>query len=295
MISLTGETQAGGEDAGQRFDRVLALQVACGLRAARRAILTGLATLNGKSCAPGRRLRSGDVLRWCLEAHHARIKPWLVKVVEGMAFLAKPAGLHSVALAGSTHDSLERWLPVLLPQYPEARLMQRLDFHTSGLVLAALNENSQLYFRNTERAGLCEKRYVAILSGCLQASMRANMALDCRHRRKTALMPGVPAPPIRHTEFFPLASVKGGSASLVACRIRLGSRHQIRAHACAIGHPLLGDGLYGGGAGSYRLHQGSIRLPGISCELPPDWDEEWIDKKTLGEWFENGAWLARTT
>jgi 23S rRNA pseudouridine1911/1915/1917 synthase len=60
--------------------------------------------------------------------------------------------------------------------------------------------------------------------------------------------------------------------TLAACRIHCGARHQIRAHAAFLGHPLWGDSLYGGtGEGVFWLHHGGLILPAAACALPPPW------------------------
>jgi hypothetical protein len=60
--------------------------------------------------------------------------------------------------------------------------------------------------------------------------------------------------------------------SLVLCRIRLGARHQIRAHLAAAGHPLFGDGLYGDRAAPCPLlHHIRLDMPDFSASCPPPW------------------------
>lgn len=227
------------------------------------------------------------------------------------AFFFKPAGLHTAALAGDAGPSLEGLLPALTAELPApevgaarpdpsavspfCRLLQRLDRETSGLVCAALRPEAVQAFRRAEARGLCDERYVALLQGRLAAPTTAREALDTADRRRSRVLPG--SVDLEHTtEFFPLcywppdrvfaltaaffvpgvggrtAPPAAGGLTLAACRIRRGARHQIRAHAAALGHPLWGDRLYGGlGEGIFWLHHGGLGLPGADCTLPPPW------------------------
>jgi 23S rRNA pseudouridine1911/1915/1917 synthase len=226
-------------------------------------------------------------------------------------FLAKPAGLHTVRLEGGGAPNLEESLAALCPELPRPpRLLQRLDFETSGLVCAATSEAAVDVFKKEERQGRCVKGYVALLSGRLEAPATAKAALKTANRRKTRIL-DLEAPPLRWTKFTPLAvlgsretaSLLGESASqdpgaapedgvatLALCTLLCGARHQVRIHAASLGHPLLGDPLYGPGptdgpAGypadrpdaatgrpsAHLLHQAFVAFPQAACVLSPPW------------------------
>ena len=297
---------------GQRCDQALAaLLPHLGLRGRRRCLERGGALCNGCPVSAAHRLVSGDVLTLvspvaALSAAQALAVAGarLLSRQGDYAFFFKPAGLHTAALAGDAGPSLEGLLPALTAELPApevgaarpdpsavspfCRLLQRLDRETSGLVCAALRPEAVQAFRRAER-------YVVLLQGRLAAPTTAREALDTADRRRSRVLPG--SVDLEHTtEFFPLcywppdrvfaltaaffvpgvggrtAPPAAGGLTLAACRIRRGARHQIRAHAAALGHPLWGDRLYGGlGEGIFWLHHGGLGLPGADCTLPPPW------------------------
>ena len=334
--------------AGARLDAAAAeLLPGMGLRGRRRCIHGGAVLVNGVPRRAAYKLRPGDVLSLApgaaapgesrpgeAQPDAARLdeeylsaaglsarsrEPRMLTRMGGYCFFYKPAGLHSAALAGGRGPSLEALLPRLtdfssaMGAGERPRLLQRLDWGTSGLVCAALTPEAAASFRRAEAAGLCEKRYLALLTGRLEAPATARRALDVRDRRKSGLLDAT-RDATRWTEFFPLRHWAGEEAerllralaldcpgpgstgcfsqarsqglTLAGCRIRRGTRHQIRAHAAALGHALWGDALYGGGRepatnfaldggevrpGCFFLHHGGLRLPEAACSMPPAW------------------------
>ena len=216
-------------------------------------------------------MRPGDVL--CLaetggapEASGPSVR--LVGRSAHLAALDKPAGLHTEALAGKTGDSLQVRLDELLPRGKERpRLLNRLDFPTSGLVAAALDEEGAERWRRAQEGGLMEKRYLALLEGELTEERLMRQRLVLKGRERVLVELADHADFRRHTLLRPLAALdareladileaaegrvwRGAGpapqrATLAACRIVKGARHQIRAHAAAAGFPLWGDRRYG--------------------------------------------------
>ncbi|MCR5814808.1 MAG: pseudouridine synthase [Desulfovibrio sp.] len=274
---------------GQRLDR--ALQLLCpanSLRARRRLIEAGQVLVNGKPAVCATKLSLHDVVSLCLCQSQALAPAARFLQRQGeLLFFYKPRGLNSVHLAGSPNPSLEALLPALSPSGQTPRLVQRLDFGTSGLVAAVSSLAAQTQFRAAEDAGLVEKKYLALLQGLLPSVCQAKMALDTKKRRRTKLQ-SAEAPWSRCTTFIPLAHFASGSAlppwltlsldvspcdlTLAGCVIHKGARHQIRAHAAGLGYPLFGDTLYGGKEYScFFLHQAALFLPATECLCWPDW------------------------
>ncbi len=195
--------------------------------------------------------------------------PYLLGEEGGYHFLYKPSALHTVALAGGGGLSLEALLPSLLPQGKNFSLLQRLDFFTSGIV-AAGNVDTVSHWKSLEAAGKCEKRYLALLEGEMRQACTATMHLDTSKRQRSRIVATEEASVLRHTHVIPLA-VSACGLTLALCGIRRGARHQIRAHAAAMGYPLYGDAHYGGEGERFFLHHGALLLPECSCTCLPPW------------------------
>ncbi len=312
----------GAESAGMRLDKALAALVPEGLRGRRRRIEEGGVLLNGAPCLePARRLRGGDALALVPAEPPSETPQDLARLLGRQGeycFLYKAAGLHSAALPGKAGDSLEARLPALcapvLAPGEQPELLQRLDQGTSGLVCAALTPEAARAFRAAEAAGQCEKRYLALLTGALAGPVTARQRLDTNDRRTTRVL-NEDAEPLRRTDFLPLhvfageacgrlssllapdAAVAPPALTLAACRIRRGARHQIRAHAASLGHPLFGDGRYAppgapaSTAGHFFLHHGLLALPGERCSVAPPW--AWLEdnlppeaRRRVRDWLE---------
>jgi 23S rRNA pseudouridine1911/1915/1917 synthase len=162
-------------------------------------------------------------------------------------------------------------------------LVHRLDTGTSGLLLAARSAAIYADLRAALRSRTVEKRYLALVVGRMSAGTRVRLALahDPSDRRRMV--------PARATgRAWPAETavdvVQSGTArSLVAVTIRTGVTHQVRVHLAHIGHPVLGDTLYGGPptdlpAGRHALHASDLSFvhPGrrqpmhLASELPPE-------------------------
>lgn len=272
----------------QRLDQALALLLPdMGLRGRKRAIQEGRVLLDGKPAPKGLRVQEGQVLS-LLRGGDTAIPQEDVAILarnQDFAALYKPAGLHSAALAGGGGHSLEEQLPRLF-QGLVVHLLNRLDRPTSGILLAGLSPGAPDRYRELEDAGQVDKRYLAVLLGELRTSCVVKNELDTARRAQTRVRDGE-AGPLRWTRISPLAHERRDTMdlTLVEARIRKGARHQIRAHCAHLGHPILGDVLYGpaprGQEGQKQdetrlyLHHGSVALPGFRAQYLPPWLEEW--------------------
>lgn len=247
------------ESAGERLDKAIAILASgLGLRARRRLIEQGHARVNGKAAHPGYRVRKGQILTLDVLPEQPRVLPM---AEDGeYAIYYKPAGLHTAQISGSLEPSLESSIA-----NPQTRLLQRLDFATSGLVLAAKSDAAAAAFRHWEKTGQCLKLYLALLAGNLQNPAVAMNRLDTANRAKTAILPAI-APILRHSLYWPLTHPTPAT-TLALCAIAAGQRHQIRAHALSLGHPLLGDELYGQAGGQFLLEHFCLKFPGHTWQL----------------------------
>lgn len=162
----------------------------------------------------------------------------------------KPAGLLSVP--GRGPDKQDCLSARVQHRFPEARVVHRLDMATSGLILFArspvMQRKLSIMFQQRE----IDKRYLAVCGGMLalpQGEIDLPIAPDWPNRplQRIDIEHGKPS----LTRYRLLRQENGHSR--VELEPVTGRTHQLRVHLAAIGHPILGDGLYGDEHSAPRL------------------------------------------
>ena len=201
---------------------------------------------------------------------------------ESLIAVNKPAGL--LAVPGRGAGKQDCLVTRVQKEFPDALVVHRLDMATSGLMLFARNAEMQRHLSYLFRERLIAKRYVAVVSGRLERSCgEIDLPLICdwpnRPRQKVDFASGKPsltryrmlkyekAVRVELVEAFPAnnrSPFDGLRANglVEATRLELepitGRTHQLRVHLAAIGHPILGDALYGEEAGRLLLHASAL-------------------------------------
>jgi len=175
----------------------------------------------------------------------------------------KPAGLLSVPGRGpGKEDCLLRRAQA---KFADALTVHRLDMSTSGLLLLARGAAMQRELSRLFRERLVDKRYLAEVEGCLaldggEIDLPLIGDWPNRPRQKVDLAAGKPS----LTRFRTLGRDPAGRASRVELEPVTGRSHQLRVHLAALGHPIIGDELYGSGSldsgERLRLHATELRL-----------------------------------
>lgn len=242
------------ERAGQRFDRVLAGLVRTASRTElSRAIKEGRITLNGAVVPPRTAVKGGERIEGVLE--RAPRFDWqsaeaidlnVAYEDEHLLVIDKPPGL--VVHPGAGHGSgtmvngLLRHRPSLA-QLPRAGLVHRIDKDTSGLLLVAATGAAYQALGEAMRSRRIERLYLAVCEGTPDFDERRidePIGRDPRRRTRQAIRAdGRSASTIlRVRERF-------AAHALLAAKLETGRTHQVRVHAAAIRHPLVGDRQYG--------------------------------------------------
>jgi 23S rRNA pseudouridine1911/1915/1917 synthase len=164
--------------------------------------------------------------------------------------LNKPSGLvvHPAAgnWSGTVLNGLLHHAPAL-GGIPRAGIVHRLDKETSGLMVVAKTLEAQTALVRQLQARSVRREYLAVAAGAITASGTIDAPIG-RHPTQRKLMAVLEAaatgakPAVTH--YRPLAAYARG-ATLVECRLETGRTHQIRVHLRHIGHPLVGDQVYG--------------------------------------------------
>ena len=177
--------------------------------------------------------------------------PHLIVIVKPAGLVVHPAPGHSEgtlvnALIRHCGDSLSGVGGVRRPG-----IVHRLDKDTSGLLVVAKTDAAHqalsAQFADHGRNGSLEREYLALAWGAFDAKAGVVDAPLGRHPQSREKMAVVDAKRGRAARTHWRVREAFGPASLVACRLETGRTHQIRVHMASIGHPLLGDSVYGAG------------------------------------------------
>ncbi len=177
---------------------------------------------------------------------------------EHLIVIDKPAGLvvHPAPghAAGTLVNALIRHCGASLSGIGGVKrpgIVHRLDKDTSGLLVVAKTDAAHQgladLFADHGRTGSLEREYLALAWGGFEVSagkVVAALGRDPRNREKMAVLSEERG---RHATTHWRVEEDLGPASLLACQLETGRTHQIRVHMASIGHPLLGDSVYGSG------------------------------------------------
>jgi 23S rRNA pseudouridine1911/1915/1917 synthase len=241
-----------------RLDRYLAQELQLSRTAAARLIAQGRVRVGGRAVRASFVPQPGVVIEVDLpEVQPRRIRPApiplnIVYEDEELAVVDKPAGLVVHPAPGHWDDTLLNALAargVGLAGGPEGRagIVHRLDRDTSGLLVVAKTDRAHRRLSRDLAARRIQRRYAVLSWGHLGGDERRVEAPVARHpvdRKKMRIA--------RHGEGRPAATVfrtvaRGLVADLLLARLETGRTHQIRVHLASIGHPAVGDAVYGPG------------------------------------------------
>lgn len=124
-------------------------------------------------------------------------------------------------------------------------IVHRIDKDTSGLMVAAKTDPAHVGLARQFKAHSIDRRYRAIVSGRPKLSggtVDAPLARSPQNRKKMAIVAGGKRA-VTHWRLCQLRQLH--AAALVECRLETGRTHQVRVHMASIGHPLIGDPVYG--------------------------------------------------
>lgn len=303
MSKLTVSQKAGGE----RLDVFVSAAEGITRSYAQKLIESGAVTVNGKAAEKKYKVCEGDTV----ETEIPPAAPYEVKAEEipldvvyedsDIIVINKPKGMVVHPAAGNYDGTLVNALMAhcgdsLSGIGGTARpgIVHRIDKNTSGLLIVAKNDEAHLALSEQIKEHAVSRIYYAVALGNIPEPITVDKPIG-RHptdRKKMAVTEKNSKRAVTH--IYPLEHFSG--ATLVRCELETGRTHQIRVHLSSIGHPILGDDVYGRpkdaveqkfgrGLCGQTLHAGEIRFihprtgksMALTCPLP-DYFEDLLRK-----------------
>ncbi len=260
-------------DVGKRLDVYISEAEGLTRSAAQKLIADDNVTVNGKFPAKNYKLRLGDEVETEIpepvsdDAVPENIPLDIVYEDSDLLVANKPRGMVVHPAPGNPNgtlvnallyhcaDSLSGIGGVIRPG-----IVHRIDKDTSGLLIVAKNDASHLKLAEQIKTHSFEREYRAIVLGNIKedsGTVDKPIGRDVRDRKRMAVTAdGREAR--THYEVLERFSVMGHSYTFVRCILETGRTHQIRVHMKSLGHPLLGDTVYGGGNTKFEQTLGEL-------------------------------------
>jgi 23S rRNA pseudouridine1911/1915/1917 synthase len=280
------------EEAGLRLDRYLSTKMPDFSRVRLQCFIReGRVLVNGAPTRPSQNLRAGDEVRVtvpdAVEPAVARAQDIPLDILHEEAeflVLNKPAGLVVHPGAGNAEGTLVNALLFhcaglsVVGGVERPGIVHRLDKETSGCLAVAKTDSAHRSLSAQFAGRLVQKTYLALVEGIPRmphGKIEASIGRHAVHRQKmTVTERGRESV----TGYRVLASFEG--KTLMECQPRTGRTHQIRVHLKHLGHPIVGDPLYGRRGGQVRhflhawkiafAHPDSGKPLAFCAPLPPD-------------------------
>ena len=255
------------DEAGIRLDRYLTIVLTGFSRTTiQQLIVGGEVLVNGHTGKSGYTLRIGDevqVMSLNMLGKATNIMPRslpldIIYEDKDLLVVNKAAGMVVHPAPGHVDDTLVNALIALYPdiqrENSEQRpgIIHRLDKDTSGLIIVARNAATHSALADQMKRHAIVKRYLALVEGVValdQGSIDAPIGRNPRHRQQMAIT--VVKSRAARTHFR--VQERFDRHTLLLLELETGRTHQIRVHLKAIGHPIVGDPVYGSGSINHGL------------------------------------------
>ncbi len=294
--SIEKQLEFVSDAAGHRLDKFLAEKLSGYSRTeVQRWIKSGNVLVNGSPSRPGYRLEPGDRITVGVpapEPYEIAPEPIPLDVRyedEDLLVVNKPAGMVTHPSAGHLSGTLVNAVLYHVPDLAgvggveRPGIVHRLDKDTSGLIIVAKNDRAHRFLQAQFKGREVEKRYEALLFGFLtprKGRIEAPIGRDVRDRKKMSVVPpGKGRAAITRYKVVGYYRDERTSArqyyTLVEAMPKTGRTHQIRVHMAYIGHPIVGDRVYGHRKRRLPIQRHFLHAGYIRFKRPKD--EAWIE------------------
>jgi 23S rRNA pseudouridine1911/1915/1917 synthase len=243
---------------------------------------SGAVRVEGRLDKAGYRIRGGETIEVDLDrTEPTSLTPEQIPLQiyfedDDLAVIEKPAGIVVHPGSGSKTGTIAHGLLFHFQSLSTTGgasrpgIVHRLDKKTSGLLIVAKNNAAHARLSKAFHDRLVQKTYTALVHGRLSREIgRIELSIGRHPTRRTKMAAGKPGGRSAFTEYRVLEHFRG--FSLLEIGIKTGRTHQIRVHLSAIGHPVVGDDVYGerhykefankhGPLNRYFLHASDLRF-----------------------------------
>ena len=287
------------EDQQMRLDKYLAEQFPEQTRSyLQKLIKDGEVTVNGKNVKTGYQLSKGDEV--CVnipEPKELDVEPQKMDLAivyedEDVILINKPKGMVVHPAPGHTTDTLVNGLLYHCKDnlsgingVARPGIVHRIDRDTTGILIVCKNDMSHNSIAAQLKEHSINRRYRALVHGNLKDDTGTVEGPIGRHpidRKKMAINEKNGKPAVTHYTVLE----RFGNYTLIECKLETGRTHQIRVHMTSIGHPLVGDEVYGPAKCPFKL-QGQCLHAMILGFVHPRTGEYMEFSADLPEYFQN--------
>ena len=251
------------ETSGKRADVYLSVALDYTRSRIKKLLDDGLATINGKVVKPRDILKQGSVIEvqinepTTIEIKAVDIPLDIIYEDSDVAVINKQQGLTVHAGNGTGNDTLVNALLYKLDSLSGINgvirpgIVHRIDKDTSGLLVVAKNDKAHLSLASQISNKTCKRVYVALLEGNLKSDSGVVDTFISRSTKNRTMMSVSNSGRNAVTEYKVLQRFEG--YTLCEFSLKTGRTHQIRVHAKHLGHPVVGDLVYGYKANKFNL------------------------------------------